>query len=406
MVLKSNLKRMKKPEEELEEVEFSSDDSEEEEEDEDMELDDDEVLDSSDEALQNAFAAGKLKPGLVVLKSSTEEDEGAAGAELGGPINDVPMLKFQLDKIKLPKKLGWIERLDTVNDVAPLAPEIAVQLNEHKGKRSREIKMINSQRKSKGSSNPSLKNVEEDPVHNDFVREMGFYRQAQEAVLKCLPRLKGMNVPTKRPDDYFAEMAKSDNHMQKVAQVLLKKQTSTERAEKVRKLREQKKFAKQTQVQVLQERQKAKKEMIENVKKYRKGQKGNLDFLDERKAGARRDSGKGKPDRAAGRGRDSDKGGKGAGGGRGDEKRVNRRRQNKNDKYGYGGQKKGSKWNTRDSLDSFDDGGKGKGGGGKKGGKGGFGRGGGPKKPMGKGRAPGGSKRPGKNDRQKMKARG
>lgn len=42
------------------------------------------------------------------------------------------------------------------------------------------------------------------------------YRQAQAAVLKALPWLHHQKVPTRRPDDYFAEMAKSDQQMQKV----------------------------------------------------------------------------------------------------------------------------------------------------------------------------------------------
>jgi len=335
----------------------------------------------SDEELQKALASGKIKPGSLVVMKSGEVGE----KEKPRAINNVAMLKLKLEQIKYPKKLAWLERLDVVNEEAPLAPEIALQLDEHKGKRSREIKMINNQRKKKSvaAAQPKLKSVEEDPVHNDFVREMSFYRQAQQAVLTCLPRLKEMGVPTKRPDDYFAEMAKSDSHMQKVAQVLLKKQTSTERAEKVRKLREQKKFAKQTQVHVLQERQKAKKDMLENIKKIRKGQKNNLDFLDEKKQ-----SGKGKRDA-----------------GRGTEKRVNRRRLIKNDKYGYGGKKKGAKWNTRDSLDTFDDGSGGKGGRGK-GGRGGSGPGMRKGRPGLGGGKSGPSKRPGKQNRQKMKAKG
>ena len=58
--------------------------------------------------------------------------------------------------------------------------------------------------------------ISDDPVHNDFKRELLFYRQAQSAVLEALPRLKSMKIPTKRPQDYFAQMAKTDEHMQKV----------------------------------------------------------------------------------------------------------------------------------------------------------------------------------------------
>lgn len=51
---------------------------------------------------------------------------------------------------------------------------------------------------------------------NEFKRETNFHRQAQAAVLEGLARLKAIGVVTKRPEDYFAEMAKSDSHMQKV----------------------------------------------------------------------------------------------------------------------------------------------------------------------------------------------
>lgn len=43
------------------------------------------------------------------------------------------------------------------------------------------------------------------------------YRQAQATVLEALPLLNQLSIATKRPDDYFAEMAKSDQQMQKVS---------------------------------------------------------------------------------------------------------------------------------------------------------------------------------------------
>jgi len=42
------------------------------------------------------------------------------------------------------------------------------------------------------------------------------HRQAQAAVFEGITRLRQLNIPTKRPDDYFAEMVKSDEHMKKV----------------------------------------------------------------------------------------------------------------------------------------------------------------------------------------------
>merc|ERR1712098_537097 len=114
-------------------------------------------------------------------------------------------------------------------------------------------------------------------VHNDFKREMMFYRQAQAAVLEGLPRLQSMNIRTKRPEDYFAEMAKSDEHMNRIRAKLLSKEQGQERAEK---LRELKKYGKKVQVEVQQKRQKEKKDMMDEMKKIRKGQGGNIDFLE------------------------------------------------------------------------------------------------------------------------------
>lgn len=44
------------------------------------------------------------------------------------------------------------------------------------------------------------------------------YRQAQASVLLGLPQLHKLGIKTRRPDDYFAEMAKSDVHMKKVSE--------------------------------------------------------------------------------------------------------------------------------------------------------------------------------------------
>merc|ERR1719220_2317799 len=90
-----------------------------------------------------------------------------------------------------------------------------------------------------------------------------------------------MNVRTRRPDDYFAQMAKSDDHMNKIREKLLVKEQGQQRAEKVAILRELKKFGKKVQTEVQLKRQKEKKDMMDEMKKIRKGQGGNLDFLDD-----------------------------------------------------------------------------------------------------------------------------
>ena len=57
-------------------------------------------------------------------------------------------------------------------------------------------------------------------------------------------------MKTKRPEVYFAQMAKSDQHMNKIKPKLLLKEQEQERAEKIKKLRELKKYGKKVQVEV------------------------------------------------------------------------------------------------------------------------------------------------------------
>ena len=99
--------------------------------------------------------------------------------------------------------------------------------------------------------------LEEDVVHNDFKREMLFYRQAQAAVLEGLPRLQSLGVKTKRPDDYFAQMAKSDQHMNKIRAKLLSKGAGEGREDQEASGAE--KIRKKVQLRVFQKRHSEKK---------------------------------------------------------------------------------------------------------------------------------------------------
>jgi len=292
----------------------------------------------SDEELKEAFAAGLLKPGMNYVSEGPEKKVAK---------NNVSAMKQKLAEMQT--KLNWIERLDLVNTPAPLAPEMAYKQDQHSKERTKQL----------GQDKSGIA-LEDDIVHNDFKREMLFYRQAQAAVLEGLPRLQSMNIRTKRPEDYFAQMAKSDEHMNKIRAKLLSKEQGQERAEKVKKLRELKKFGKKVQQEVTLKRQKDKKEMMDEMKKIRKGQGGNMDFLEN-----------GGPDSSKGK----------VGGGRNEAKRNA-----KNKKFGFGGKKRDLKKNDQKStndVSSFRPGHKTRPGG-KKGGK-------------------GANKRPGKFSRQKMK---
>uniref|UniRef100_A0A8D0GRK3 EBNA1 binding protein 2 n=1 Tax=Sphenodon punctatus TaxID=8508 RepID=A0A8D0GRK3_SPHPU len=223
-----------------------------------------------DKELQEAFSKGALKPGLNVVLEGQQK-----------PLNNVDGLKQCLCEFK--RHLAWVERLDVTYGQAP------------------NVMNLTSPR------TPDKAGVDPD---DDFQREMSFYRQAQAAVLEALPQLHHLKVPTRRPDDYFAEMAKSDQQMQKV-----RRSDSSGPA---------------VQTEVLQKRQKEKATMLNAIKKYQKGLSDKLDFLD----GKQLPPSQGKTEGT---------------GGQQIKKGPNAKRRYKNQKFGFGGKKKGSKWNTRES---------------------------------------------------------
>jgi len=54
-------------------------------------------------------------------------------------------------------------------------------------------------------------------VNDDLNRELAFYKQALAAVKEGRKRLLAEGLPFSRPADYFAEMIKDDEHMEKVS---------------------------------------------------------------------------------------------------------------------------------------------------------------------------------------------
>lgn len=128
---------------------------------------------------------------------------------------------------------------------------------------------------------------------NDFKWETMFLRQAQTAVMRGIESLRKHCIATHRPEDYFAEMFKSDEHIKKVRHAFLQSKTALEQTEKVRRIRQEKKLAKEKQVAAIQA--KHKRDLNENIKKFRKGLRNDLDFLetDSEKKNKKKDDGGG-----------------------------------------------------------------------------------------------------------------
>nr|CDS27464.1 rRNA processing protein EBP2 [Hymenolepis microstoma] len=232
-------------------------------------------------------------------------------------INNKVLLTDCLNKIK--KSLPWVERLDVVTDPAP-AP------------------------KESGFDN----DVGKIDPNDDFRREALFYRVAQSAVLEAIPKLQALGIPTKRPNDYFAEMIKSDAHMAKVRENIVVNSKRLELREKARQLREQRKFGKQQQKEILEARRIEKKKHMEALKAAKKGRVGKeqAQVLEEyltsgSKKQAAHENPQSKPNSKYYRPEQY-----------ANRRKVNQKRVFKNAVYGHGGQKKRSKRNNAMSFAS------------------------------------------------------
>ncbi|CAL5375577.1 unnamed protein product [Camellia sinensis] len=199
-------------------------------------------------------------------------------------------------------------------------------------------------------------------VNDDLARELAFYTQALEGTRQAFVKFESMRLPFLRPSDYYAEMVKTDTHMEKVKGRLLVEKRKIEESEERRKARESKKIAKEVQAQKLKERAKQKKEEIESVKKWRKqrqqsgfagpgGDKdGEIGFAFEDGKSFER-SNKKRPgvapgDRSGGK---ANQGGgwKGKKGGAGGKRKS---RDFKDSKFGFGGRKSLKKQNTAETT--------------------------------------------------------
>lgn len=119
-------------------------------------------------------------------------------------------------------------------------------------------------------------------IYDDTERELAFYKQSLDAVLEARQQFQRLKVPFKRPLDYFAEMAKNDEHMDKIKGKLVHEASEKKAREDARKQRDLKKFGKQVQVATLQKRQLEKRDTLEKIKSLKKKRKqseiGDSDF--------------------------------------------------------------------------------------------------------------------------------
>ncbi|VDM06841.1 unnamed protein product [Wuchereria bancrofti] len=177
--------------------------------------------------------------------------------------------------------------------------------------------------------------LNEKVLSDDFEREIIFYKQAEKAAQIAVSRLRGMGVRVFRPTDYYAEMIR-----QRMAEI----EESKQKLEAIRRIREEKKFAAKVQKKagfisffVIERKQSEKKILAEAVKKHRKGVKSHLDAM---LSNAKRIQ-------------DTEVGIKRSEKGRMREKNKRFRRVARDKKFGFGGQKKRSKKNDKNSFEEI-----------------------------------------------------
>ncbi|XP_022156156.1 probable rRNA-processing protein EBP2 homolog [Momordica charantia] len=197
-------------------------------------------------------------------------------------------------------------------------------------------------------------------VNDDLARELAFYTQALQGARMAFEKFQSLGLPFLRPADYYAEMVKTDTHMEKVKGRLLAEQRKMEEADERRKAREAKRLAKEIQAQKLKERAKQKKEEIESVKKWRKqrqksgfagGDKGGEMDLTFEDGKTFERSGKKRPGVSPG----DRSGGKTRHGGGGKGKNPKKKRDFRDSKFGFGGRKSLKKQNTAETTSDIRD---------------------------------------------------
>mmetsp|Transcript_1577 Transcript_1577/g.3510 ORF Transcript_1577/g.3510 Transcript_1577/m.3510 type:complete len:420 (+) Transcript_1577:100-1359(+) len=105
-------------------------------------------------------------------------------------------------------------------------------------------------------------------IHDDLKREVAFYNTALEAVHEARAKAKVSNVPFSRPEDFFAEMVKTDDHMAKVKDRLIFENKKIEAVAQRRANKEQKLRAKESQSNRLMEKAKRKRDHFQQVEEW------------------------------------------------------------------------------------------------------------------------------------------
>ncbi|KAJ1964701.1 RRNA processing protein [Dimargaris xerosporica] len=183
---------------------------------------------------------------------------------------------------------------------------------------------------------------------DDLKRELAFYTQALDAVSEGKVQVKKAGVVFTRPDDYFAEMVKSDDHMQRIRRELMKESLAIKASEDAKRQRELKKIGKKVQVEKIRERQQQKTKALEQINQLKRKRQNMPTADDDDGSGAYDDlfdvdvddNADDTPIKQSMKGKRADS-----------KSKLSRTQRNK--KYGFGGPKRNSRSNTFESTNEM-----------------------------------------------------
>lgn len=181
-------------------------------------------LTAEDEAELKAYMEMMATKGVVLERT----DEGRTF------VNNVPLIETRHNDIRIDKPT-------------------AAQLREFKGQ---EVEFVFPWSETMAVTINERHSLEGKDAEDDMKRELCFITQALAAAKEAKESCERENIPFFRPDDFFAEMIKSDMHMNRIRQELVKEAKGIKAAEEAKKNRHAKKFNQSVQKQKKFEREK------------------------------------------------------------------------------------------------------------------------------------------------------
>ena len=109
--------------------------------------------------------------------------------------------------------------------------------------------------------------------NDDLEREMLFYNHSLKSVDVGRAKLKQLNIPFRRPNDFFCENVKSDAHMIRIKDRLLLEEKKMEAVEKRKNREQNRKYNKQVSALKEQEKAKIRKRNVKDVSEFNEDSK-------------------------------------------------------------------------------------------------------------------------------------